>query len=92
MPPSNFGARASTAMAWHARGSPIGCAPASSISRSGVPVLYGVPRTMKLSAASPQASFSHDEVGFEPSGREHDGFALDMVRAEGGPHDDYVVD
>ena len=66
MPPSNFGARASMATAWNCDGSPTGCAPASSIRRSTVPVLYGVPRTMKLFAASPQISFSQSMFDSKP--------------------------
>ncbi len=66
MPPSNFGARASTATAWNPRGSPTGMAPCSSSSASMPPWLYGVPRTMKLSAASPQYSFSQGIFASKP--------------------------
>ena len=82
MPPSNFGARASTATAWHAR------AIADRL-RAGVehqpaaacPVLYGVPRMMKLSAASPQTSRSHSRFDSKPPAASTRRRARTVVRA-----------
>ena len=69
MPPSNFGARASIATAWHCVGSPIGLAPCVEQQRAArVPWLYGVPRIRKLSAASPQDSLQPVEIGLEAAG------------------------
>ena len=66
MPPSNFGARASSATAWQPRGSPSGLAPCLSSSFNMPPWLCGVPRMMKLSAASPQYSFSQGMFASKP--------------------------
>ena len=66
MPPSNFGERASIATAWHCVGSPICLAPWSSSTRSTRPMLYGVPRIRKLSAAGPHASLSQSMFDSNP--------------------------
>ena len=65
MPPSNFGARASIATAWHCVGSPTGITPWSSSMRSTSPRLYGVPRMRKLSAAVAPISLQPFEIGLE---------------------------
>ena len=86
MPPSNFGARPSIATAWHSRGSPIGCAPASSTMRRIVPLLYGVPRTMKLRAASPQASRSQSRFASKPPEASTTASAVTLLRLAAHAH------
>ena len=66
MPPSNFGARASIATQCPCFASLTGLAPAASSSLRTLPMLYGVPRQRKLSAASPQASRSQAKFDSKP--------------------------
>ncbi len=82
MPPSNFGARASIATAWHWVGSPISCTPRSiSIFSTAPLIVVGVPRIRKFSAAGPQYFFSHSMLDSKPPHAATEGRGADACSA-----------